>query len=118
MPNIIIPLLDICNILCLLILGILLCTIGFSGFLSEKNNMILFLISNEIFLLGLILGFVSVGELYQDPVGQLFALVILVVAAIETAVILVLFLVFYREMSSWNFDLNAIISQKGFSADE
>jgi NADH:ubiquinone oxidoreductase subunit K len=109
------------NIIYLLTLGLILCSFGLYGFLSTTNNLIRFLISNEIFLLGIIFCFISVSEFYSDMYGQLLAIVILVTAAVETAVVLIIFLVHYKYTDEYLINIFDIISyqdKNGFSNNQ
>jgi len=72
--------------------AVILFGIGMCGFLTRPLNIIFFLISNELGLLSFIFMFVSLGQFYVDLSGQLFVLVLLVISAIETALVLVLYI--------------------------
>jgi len=92
-----------------LVIDILIILIGLCGMLAIQNNVILFLISNELFLLGMGLMFVTVGNFYSDLFGQVCMVFILVISAVETAVIVVIMLYYYRLSGVWHISrLNSI----------
>jgi len=60
--------------------------IGILGCISSLN-VIFFLISNEIIILGLVIGFISLNNFYCDKIGHLLCLCPLVISAVETAIV-------------------------------
>jgi NADH:ubiquinone oxidoreductase subunit K len=72
------------------ILGGLLILLGLIGIIMLRRNVIMYLISNEIFLLGIIFELVFYGFIYNDITPYVVALLLLVIAAAETAIILVI----------------------------
>jgi len=89
----------------MLTVSLILTMIGFFGFLTVRDNVILFLISNELVLLGLIVGFVSLANYWNDINGLVVALVLLVVSGVETVLVLMLFLLFYQGTGKYHLDL-------------
>ena len=80
----------------LLFLSLFLFLIGFSGLFVIRKNLIVLLMCIELMLLALNLGFIYVSMYYNDLFGQLFALLVLTVAAGESAIGLAILVVFYR----------------------
>jgi NADH-quinone oxidoreductase subunit K len=70
--------------------------LGFVGILAIYNNVLFILIAVEVMLLaaGIVLAISSV--VFGDGIGQLFVLMILTVAAAESAVGLALIIKYYR----------------------
>ena len=77
------------------ILGAALFAIGLTGFLSRRNLIIVFL-STEIMFQGVLLNLVAFGRLHQQLEGQVFALFLLVIAAVEAGLALGLVVLLYR----------------------
>ncbi len=75
---------------------IVLFSISLWGIFVVRRNIILVLISLELMLLSLNLLLVSGSVLYDDIVGQITALLILTVAAAESAIGLAILVVYYR----------------------
>jgi len=70
--------------------------VGFSGLFLFKTNLIILLMSIELILLSVNLLLFQLSVIFDDVVGQVFSLFILVVAASEAAVGLSLLVVYYR----------------------
>ncbi len=77
-------------------INILLFFIGLYGFLYTRRNFIIMLMSIELMLLAVNLNFILFSVYLDDIVGQIFALVILTVAAAEAAVGLAIIVAYYR----------------------
>ena len=75
-------------------------TIGVFGILVNRKNVIIMLMSVEIILLAVNLNFVAFSSFLQDLSGQIFALLILTVAAAEAAIGLAILVIFYRNRGS------------------
>jgi NADH-quinone oxidoreductase subunit K len=73
---------------------------GVLGLLANRRNMILILMSIELFLLASTLNLVIGSVLLDDINGQVFALFVLTVAAAESAVGLALILSYFRLRNS------------------
>jgi NADH-quinone oxidoreductase subunit K len=80
---------------CLLFITIVF-SIGLIGIFTARSSIITILMSLEIMLLAINLGFVCCSLAFDDSSGQLFALFILAVAAAESAIGLAIFVVYYR----------------------
>jgi NADH:ubiquinone oxidoreductase subunit K len=70
--------------------------IGIWGIFLNRKNIIIMLMSIELMLLAVNLNFVLFSVYLDDLLGQLFALLILTVAAAESAIGLALLVVYYR----------------------
>lgn len=70
--------------------------IGLFGILLNRQNLILILLSIELILLSINLNFIFFSIFLDDILGQIFALLILTVAAAESAIGLAIILVFFR----------------------
>lgn len=78
------------------ILPILTFLIGLSGIFLNRKNIILVLVSIELMLLSVNFVFL-VGSVYlDDRIGQLFALLVLAVAAAESSIGIAILVVYYR----------------------
>ena len=77
-------------------LAILLFLIGILGIVVNRKNIIIMLMSIELMLLAVNLNFLLFSVYLDDLIGQLFALLILTVAAAESAIGLALLVVYYR----------------------
>ncbi len=82
-----------------LVLSFLLFTIGMLGIILRRQNIIGILMSLEIMLLGLNIGFVASSAFWLNIVGQIFSIFILAIAAAEIALGLAILVIYfhYRE---------------------
>ncbi|MFD1251969.1 MULTISPECIES: NADH-quinone oxidoreductase subunit NuoK [Devosia] len=74
----------------------ILFTLGVFGIFINRKNIIVILMSVELILLAVNLNFVAFSAHLQDLQGQVFALLILTVAAAEAAIGLAILVIFYR----------------------
>jgi NADH:ubiquinone oxidoreductase subunit K len=70
--------------------------VGIWGIFLNRKNIIIMLMSIELMLLAVNLNFVIFSAYLDDLLGQLFALLILTVAAAESAIGLALLVIYYR----------------------
>ena len=77
-------------------LCVILFLLGIWGIFLNRKNIIIMLMSIELMLLAVNLNFVFFSVYLDDIIGQLFALLILTVAAAESAIGLALLVVYYR----------------------
>ena len=75
-------------------------TIGVLGIFINRKNVIVILMSIELILLAVNINFVAFSSFLGDLVGQLFALLVLTVAASEAAIGLAILVAFYRNRGS------------------
>jgi NADH-quinone oxidoreductase subunit K len=78
----------------------ILFTLGIFGIFLNRKNVIVILMSIELILLAVNINFVAFSTHLGDIVGQVFALLILTVAAAEAAIGLASLVVFFRNRGS------------------
>jgi NADH-quinone oxidoreductase subunit K len=78
----------------------ILFTLGVLGIFINRKNVIVILMSVELILLAVNINFVAFSAHLNDIVGQVFALLVLTVAAAEAAIGLAILVVFYRNRGS------------------
>ncbi|MGV3489867.1 MAG: NADH-quinone oxidoreductase subunit NuoK [Devosia sp.] len=83
-----------------LTVGAILFTLGVFGIFINRKNIIVILMSVELILLAVNLNFVAFSGELSDLAGQIFALLILTVAAAEAAIGLAILVIFYRNRGS------------------
>ncbi|MDX7951193.1 NADH-quinone oxidoreductase subunit NuoK [Lichenihabitans sp. Uapishka_5] len=79
-----------------LIVAAMLLTLGIAGIILNRKNIIIILMSVELILLAVNLNFVAFSSYLGDLTGQIFGLLILTVAAAESAIGLAILVVFFR----------------------
>jgi NADH-quinone oxidoreductase subunit K len=83
-----------------LTVGAILFTLGIFGIFINRKNVIVILMSIELILLAVNVNLVAFSSFLHDLVGQVFALLVLTVAAAEAAIGLAILVVFYRNRGS------------------
>jgi NADH-quinone oxidoreductase subunit K len=83
-----------------LAVGAVLFTFGIVGIFVNRKNVIVILMSIELILLAVNINFVAFSSFLHDLVGQVFALLVLTVAAAEAAIGLAILVVFFRNRGS------------------
>lgn len=78
----------------------ILFTLGVLGIFVNRKNIIVILMSIELILLSVNLNFVAFSSFMNDIVGQVFALLVLTVAAAEAAIGLAILVVYFRNRGS------------------
>ncbi|HZB38307.1 MAG TPA: NADH-quinone oxidoreductase subunit NuoK [Beijerinckiaceae bacterium] len=78
----------------------ILFTLGVFGIFLNRKNVIVILMSIELILLAVNINFVAFSTHLNDIAGQVFALLVLTVAAAEAAIGLAVLVVFYRNRGS------------------
>src|SRR5207253_2697565 len=78
----------------------ILFTLGILGIFLNRKNVIIILMSIELILLAVNINFVAFSTHLGDLVGQVFALIVLTVAAAETAIGLAILVAYYRNRGS------------------
>ena len=78
----------------------ILFTLGVFGIFLNRKNVIVILMSIELILLAVNIICVAFSSHLNDIVGQVFALLVLTVAAAEAAIGLAILVVFYRNRGS------------------
>src|SRR5262249_54581515 len=79
-----------------LTVGAILLTLGVVGIFVNRKNVIIILMSVELILLSVNINLVAFSSFLHDLTGQIFALLVLTVAAAEAAIGLAILVVFYR----------------------
>ena len=80
--------------------GAILFTLGILGIFINRKNVIVILMSVELILLAVNVNLVAFSSFLHDLVGQVFALLVLTVAAAEAAIGLAILVVFFRNRGS------------------
>jgi len=78
-----------------IVLGAILFGLGIVGFLSRRNLIIMFL-STELMFQGVVVNAVTFARHYEQMDGQVLALFLLVVAAVEAGLALGMIVLLYR----------------------
>ena len=78
----------------------ILFTLGIFGIFLNRKNVIIILMSIELILLSVNINFVAFSSFMGDISGQIFALLILTVAAAEAAIGLAILVVYFRNRGS------------------
>ena len=79
-----------------LVVAAILFTIGVFGIFVNRKNVIIILMSIELILLAVNINLVSFSVFLHDVVGQIYAMIVLTVAAAESAVGLAILVTFFR----------------------
>jgi NADH-quinone oxidoreductase subunit K len=74
----------------------ILFTLGIFGIFLNRKNVIVILMSVELMLLAVNLNLVAFSAFHLDLVGQIFAMIVLTVAAAEAAIGLAIVVVYFR----------------------
>ena len=83
-----------------LIVAAILFTLGIFGIFLNRKNVIIILMSVELMLLAVNINLVAFSTQIGDLVGQVFALMVLTVAAAEAAIGLAILVVYFRNRGS------------------
>ena len=78
----------------------ILFTLGVFGIFLNRKNVIIILMSIELILLAVNINLVSFSVYLHDLVGQVFALLVLAIAAAEAAIGLAVIVVYFRNRGS------------------
>ena len=81
-------------------LAAVLFTIGIFGIFLNRKNVIVILMSVELMLLAVNINLVAFSAFNNDLVGEVFAMMVLTVAAAEAAVGLAIIVVYFRNRGS------------------
>jgi len=79
-----------------LTIAMILFLIGITGIVLNRKNILIMLMSVELMLLAVNFNFILYSVYLDDAIGQLFAVLILTVAAAEAAIGLAIIVVYYR----------------------
>jgi len=89
----------------ILLLSLSIFIIGLTGLFVLRRHLIIILFSFELIILSIIILFASSSILIDDLMGQIYSLLILTIAASESALGLALIIAFYRLRESISIDL-------------
>jgi|SRR5271156_3532015 len=92
-----------------LIISTLLFIIGVLGMFLSRKHIIIILISLELIYIALSINFVVFSIFLDDILGQIFCLLILTVAAAESALGLALLIIYYRLRGGISVDLISLL---------
>ena len=94
-----------------LVVAAILFTIGILGIFVNRRNVIVILMSIELMLLAVNINFVAFSVSQHNLIGQVFAMIILTVAAAEAAIGLAILVVYFRNRG--NISVEEINQMKG-----
>ena len=83
-----------------LVVAAILFTLGVLGIFLNRRNVIVILMSVELMLLAVNINLVAFSATLGDLVGQVFAMLVLTVAAAEAAIGLAILVVYFRNRGS------------------
>ncbi len=83
-----------------LVVAAILFTLGIFGIFLNRKNVIVILMSVELILLAVNVNLVAFSVHLQDLAGQVFALMVLAIAAAEAAIGLAIIVVYFRNRGS------------------
>ncbi|HIM46330.1 MAG: NADH-quinone oxidoreductase subunit K [Alphaproteobacteria bacterium MarineAlpha10_Bin2] len=78
----------------------ILFTLGVFGIFLNRKNVIIIMMSIELMLLAVNINFVAFSVFLNDMAGQVFAMLVLTVAAAEAAIGLAILVVYFRNRGS------------------
>ncbi len=78
----------------------ILFTLGIFGIFLNRKNVIVILMSIELMLLAVNINFIAFSVYLNDMAGQVFAMLVLTVAAAEAAIGLAILVVYFRNRGS------------------
>ena len=79
-----------------LVVGAILFVLGVLGIFLNRKNVIVILMAVELILLAVNINLVAFSAFMGDLVGQIFAMMVLTVAAAEAAIGLAILVIYYR----------------------
>ncbi|GAB4331891.1 MAG: NADH-quinone oxidoreductase subunit NuoK [Candidatus Abyssubacteria bacterium] len=82
-----------------MILGSILFVIGFVGFTTRRNIVVMFM-SSELMLNAANLNFIGFSAAWNNPTGHIFAIFVIAVAAAEAAIGLAILMLLFRTRES------------------
>jgi NADH-quinone oxidoreductase subunit K len=83
-----------------LAVGAILLTLGIFGIFLNRKNVIIIMMSIELILLAVNVNLVAFSSFMGDIVGQVYALIVLTVAAAEAAIGLAILVAYFRNRGS------------------
>jgi NADH-quinone oxidoreductase subunit K len=98
------------NLLNNFLVNFFLFCIGLFGIILNRQSLIIILMSIELMLLSINLNFIIFSLYLDDVMGELFALLILTVAASESAIGLAIIIVFFRNRGTISINKISLLS--------
>jgi len=92
-----------------LFLSFLIFLIGTFGMFLSRKHVIIILISLELLLLSININLVVCSVFFDNIVGQIYSLLVLTVAAAETALGLAILIIYYRLRGSISLDFISLL---------
>jgi len=92
-----------------LILSSCLFVIGIFGTFLVRKHVIIILISFELMLLAITINFIIFSVFLDDLLGQVYGLLVLTIAASESAIGLAILIVYYRLRGGISLDLISLL---------
>ena len=92
------------------VVGAALFALGLVGFMTRRNLIVMFLCT-EVMFQGVVVNLVAFGRHHGHLEGQVFALFLLVVAAVEAALALGLVVLLYRRRDSLDSEVWATMNE-------
>ena len=92
-----------------LFFSLVLFIIGCFGMFLSRKHLIIVLISLELMLLSININFVVYSVLLDDILGQIYAIMLLAIAAAETAIGLAILVIYYRLRGGISIDLMCLL---------
>ncbi|MEP0391403.1 MAG: NADH-quinone oxidoreductase subunit NuoK [Erythrobacter sp.] len=83
-----------------LVVGAILFVLGVLGIFLNRKNVIVILMSVELILLAVNINLVAFSAFMNDLTGQIFAMMVLTVAAAEAAIGLAILVIYYRRQGT------------------
>jgi NADH-quinone oxidoreductase subunit K len=83
-----------------LTVGAILFTLGIFGIFLNRRNVIIIMMAIELILLSVNINLVAFSSFLGDLVGQVYALLVLTVAAAEAAIGLAILVIYFRNRGS------------------
>ena len=83
-----------------IVVGTILFVLGVLGIFLNRKNVIVILMAVELILLSVNLNLVAFSAFLQDLTGQVFAMLVLTVAAAEAAIGLAILVIYFRTRGS------------------
>ncbi|MBI1392208.1 MAG: NADH-quinone oxidoreductase subunit NuoK [Alphaproteobacteria bacterium] len=84
--------------------GAILFAVGMAGIFLNRKNVIVILMSIELMLLSVNINFVAFSQFLGDLTGQVFAFMVLTVAAAEAAIGLAILVAYFRNRGDISVD--------------
>jgi NADH-quinone oxidoreductase subunit K len=88
----------------LLVISLFLYFFGIFGMIFNQKNFLVTMLFIEVSYVGLFLGYICASLFLNNPVGQIYALVLLIIVACESAIGLGILLILYKNENTISFN--------------